>query len=97
MNTITCQWYARCARPARGVVLHPVLDAVPTCGACADKHSLRLLAPVDALDLDMLAQLSGGDGWKYWSDGEFRRDRAEVCAADRDLLRSMVAISPRRG
>jgi DNA adenine methylase len=30
--------------PARGVVLHPVLDAVPTCRACADKHSLRLLA-----------------------------------------------------
>ena len=39
---VPCEWYALCENSARGVVAHPMLDDVPTCQRCADRHSLDL-------------------------------------------------------
>lgn len=30
----TCQWFARCDRPATGTTAHPILGQVPTCDRC---------------------------------------------------------------
>jgi hypothetical protein len=38
----TCEWFARCGRPATGTTLHPVLSAVPTCDRC---HQFATGAP----------------------------------------------------
>lgn len=38
-----CEWFALCARPAAGVVAHPILDWVPTCARCAARFDLELV------------------------------------------------------
>lgn len=38
-----CEWYALCTNQAEGVVKHPILGEVPTCGRCARKHDLTLV------------------------------------------------------
>lgn len=43
----TCQWFARCDRPAVGVVDHPMLGDVPCCQQCADKLELNLRVITD--------------------------------------------------
>ena len=40
---VGCHWYALCDRPAAGIVEHPILGDVPTCGRCADRHDLTLV------------------------------------------------------
>lgn len=39
---IVCKWYVACDLDADGVVQHPILGAVPTCGRCAERHDLEL-------------------------------------------------------
>lgn len=36
----TCEWFAKCDRPAAGTVRHPVLGSVPTCVRCATRMEL---------------------------------------------------------
>ena len=36
-ETITCQWFARCANPTTEAASHPVLGPVPICPRCAQK------------------------------------------------------------
>jgi hypothetical protein len=40
---VVCDWFAACTRPATGVVAHPVLGYVPTCGECARSLDLTLI------------------------------------------------------
>lgn len=42
---MTCEWYARCTRPAAGNVSHPILGQVPTCAECATRHGLTFTGP----------------------------------------------------
>lgn len=32
---IMCEWFAKCDRPADGVMPHPILGDVPCCERCA--------------------------------------------------------------
>jgi len=34
VNTVMCQWFALCNRPATGTTRHPALGNVPTCDRC---------------------------------------------------------------
>lgn len=46
MTTIqefTCEYFARCSRPAAGVTTHPILGHIPTCQPCADRFGLTIL------------------------------------------------------
>jgi len=43
----TCEWFARCDRPAAGVVDHPMLGDVPCCTPCAEKLGLNLRVITD--------------------------------------------------
>lgn len=38
--TQTCEWFARCDKPADGTVYHPIIGSVPTCKRCAEKLEL---------------------------------------------------------
>lgn len=37
---VLCAWFALCENPAVVAVKHPVLEWVPTCQRCNDKHDL---------------------------------------------------------
>ena len=37
MSAVVCEWFALCDHEAIGVVMHPILAAVPCCERCALK------------------------------------------------------------
>lgn len=58
MNSVTvvdgkviCDWFAKCKRPATGVVDHPTLGYVPTCTRCAAITNQVLVPAVFNVDI----------------------------------------------
>lgn len=41
----SCEWFARCTRPAAGTVTHPIMGEVPCCKECAEALDLDLEVP----------------------------------------------------
>ncbi len=47
-----CEWFLRCDHEAEGVLTHPVLGYVPTCGRCAERAEQKLQFRVLAAETD---------------------------------------------
>ena len=66
-------------------------------GALYNRPKLRyvyLMKPlVENLSESVIEKLVQGDGWKSFTDGEIRPDRAEYVAQIRDDMRRIVYVS----